>query len=798
MELMDEKYTISEEFYNAVKRSLRGYYNDPELVLGEVDSRTYTGYIDILKGRVDSIVKWANSYYKNIAYEPDLLSKIQELGQEYLEIKSNIKISKDERNKKIAELATEIVNTNYIMNVLFDLRRVKEDYETDLKYYSDVDSLKDWNERFESAFKERNIDKIVSILNELKELNKQAIGNFVNDKTDDDFAFIGHSLCSSNKDFRGVFWSNFTSASLFTSEFNDTFHNGYGYILSSSDIVSATPWDSNTRNKADNLEDLIAGTSVPRICHPQKIIEGMREHRKQNEENVESISEKESLGSLPPIQRVYSEIVLEGLHPIGIFCFTNGLKEFDSDYEDALELRKNNPDLELRIIDTLKYKKGIALEVEKFRMLSHIQYKLEKDYGRFPILIGDLPLYDYFFTKFDELKAKGDYTSKDIEELYKKTKELRMVEPIHLFKYEKDYTEEEIKFILGKGFYFKADIILSGKATAIEINRLADISRYVVDEKCKSLLDKYYPGLAEFSVLVKKVNVTKEMYEKMKQESPLTFSNMNKYLYKIVKEKIAEEQVIIDQKVAFVSEEKKRQMAELTKKQIALQELYKRKEQLENEEQKYLTAQKITYSEFELSIIELDVDSANTKKDNYHLLKAEKEEELAVKESEKEGYFAKKTEQDKQYEILCKELNELKQHPFINRKKIKAKEQEISEFNANTISPYGEIYMYDLNSYIDRLKFDISNYESDEQESVKTLEDAKLKLKELFGTEDLDEAKRVVENARSIVESYNSDYLFSIKMDIDNLLLEIERKEEQIRKLETEEENLRNQKPNTL
>ena len=168
---------------------------------------------------------------------------------------------------------------------------------------------------------------------------------------------------------------------------------------------------------------------------------------------------------------MYSEIVKDGFEPIGIFCFTDGTKNFNENYKRAHELQKSFPNLKIRTFDVMKKKKGMELDEMKCNLLNNLKSQLLPD--TYKIEMDNLHRYDLFFEKFDKLKKIGDYTENEIESLFKYNLELLSIfdkEPDELFSGK--YNDIEIKYILGKNLKYNIDDILNGQMRAFSLNNL--------------------------------------------------------------------------------------------------------------------------------------------------------------------------------------------------------------------------------------------------------------------------------------------------------------------------------------
>ena len=75
----------------------------------------------------------------------------------------------------------------------------------------------------------------------------------------------------------------------------------------------------------------------------------------------------------------YNEIVINGFNPIGLFCYTFGLKEIESNYRNIKNIQKSFPNLDLVEIDTTLYCEKEKLDNCKQRMLIMIKEYISKE-----------------------------------------------------------------------------------------------------------------------------------------------------------------------------------------------------------------------------------------------------------------------------------------------------------------------------------------------------------------------------------------------------------------------------------
>ena len=165
-------------------------------------------------------------------------------------------------------------------------------------------------------------------------------------KEGEKFKFLVHNITKGFPE-ELEFSNQYISTSLITDEINGLYLSGHyiygedlnrcGFILVPKNIISAQDKDTYTRNKATNDRALFLDNKAPYILSPETIEERCLNEANQLDE--ESISEQVN---------VYSEIVLKGFYPSGIFCITNGEKTLNDNYNMALKYSKK---YELPLID---------------------------------------------------------------------------------------------------------------------------------------------------------------------------------------------------------------------------------------------------------------------------------------------------------------------------------------------------------------------------------------------------------------------------------------------------------------
>ena len=335
---MEEKYEVSKKLYDTFFECMEAKQNalKEKVKIGEVDARTFMQVISTLIDYCEPIIeKYRGENLDN--YDLDLFKKMQELiakTDSFNELQNS-----KEKYQLYSDTLILIIELDKKIEFLYDAKKAKESYMEDFKYYKTLEQSKEWKTKFDIAYNEKNIIQIENLLNEAKEDNKNEWVTYISENND---VLIGHSINKSVNgtfdDLRGKFKNQYVSCSLFTKDINDTFNDKFGYIMSPEQIVGA---DSNDMRilGSGNLNNIQLGTSIMVIKHPKRIIDELKIRKDKN--NASGKNEK-----------VFSEIVIDGFNPIGIFCFVKGPKEQDENYLNALKLKNACPDLELKVYDT--------------------------------------------------------------------------------------------------------------------------------------------------------------------------------------------------------------------------------------------------------------------------------------------------------------------------------------------------------------------------------------------------------------------------------------------------------------
>lgn len=299
-------------------------------------------------------------------------------------------------NKSLTGLI-ELVNMFYQFQVKVfksrDLFNLKEDLMDNLKDVCSVDIYNYYNNLYESYLKEDTFDleKIEKLFLEIQGVIlddwKANIDSVDSYKPGLPFKFICHSTNSNV--WSGSYYSRFVSASLLTENHTYTYNQPYGFIMNPNDIIMTDSEDLYIRNNSDDLDNIYLSGVLPTV----------KSFKNVDENTI-----------------YYNEIVLDGFNPIGIFCISDGSKELNPYYLDALELKKKFPNLPIldfdlsyfaNDIDTILYRNALVDTIEEEIGIYHSGNSNYYEY------------FSYFWNDFMNLK-KGNYSSRDIINLFKK------------------------------------------------------------------------------------------------------------------------------------------------------------------------------------------------------------------------------------------------------------------------------------------------------------------------------------------------------------------------------------------
>ena len=304
----------------------------------------------------------------------------EEFCKEYIETKEK----KDIQNLleiiyNLSKISLKIIQIN-------ELEKEKKEIIKSLKYILTDEEINKYEIDLELLFKKLDIEKIKDYLIGLQKIIiedfKTKITNIEDYKKGDYFRLLCNSVNYTHYDEKRQ--KNYTSASLLTPAHTNTYRSGFGFIMKPDNIICASKEDIHTDITAQNSESTI-DSIIPRIDSIEKIEDECKD---------------------------YSEILLEGFNPIGIFCLTDGSKTLNLNYLKAQELQKSFPNLKIIDIDLTLYKEDLT-EIRN-SLINHINAYL----GRFEEVKYDK--YEDFFQKYLELKKEKSLTEEEILSLFNK------------------------------------------------------------------------------------------------------------------------------------------------------------------------------------------------------------------------------------------------------------------------------------------------------------------------------------------------------------------------------------------
>ena len=355
-----------------------------------------------------------------------------------------------------------------------------------------------------------DLEKIEAYLRSLQEIIlddwKKGITPIEDYKPGSKFRFIGHS--TNSEDFKGDFYSSLVSCSLFTEEFTDTYRSGFGFMFAPEAIVGADGSDMYVNNYTEDDEAMLNTTTVPKISSIGRVLEQCRRHREENKRE----------GSP---DKVYSEVVIKGFKPIGIFCFTVGEKTLNHNYLSAQKLQEQYPDLPIVEIDLTLYKDKEDLTWYRNRLI----FEIEKNINSSVLTKNNqyYDLYEYFWENYLKLKQSGQYCEGDIISLYRENNELisMRIEPEKLFSGK--YSVEGTRWALLHNQLYGLNKILNGKFTNYDLKQLGyELASFTDND----LLKQAFPGLSELVKIINEVEVTYINVEVICQKQPITIESI--------------------------------------------------------------------------------------------------------------------------------------------------------------------------------------------------------------------------------------------------------------------------------
>lgn len=779
------KYTVENDTFltrNVDKLSTNIQWFDFRTILDDI-----VGHCNI---KIKYLPEADNSYGIDVDYLLQLRDKYQEIMLQDHDVISSYII--DNNSQGFAQLIDTIYQLDletkkYYMTC--NLIDAKKDCLINMKYFMSEEDINKFNTQYSEAIQKKDVAKMQQML---EEVQQNILGEWeryfedLDDMTDEHFCFLGHSTHSTVYD--ESFRSKYVSCSLYNQDVNDTFHGRFGFIMPASNIVGAKSEDMNVNNYANNQENMLHYSVIKKIDHPQRLIDECLQFEKNNEE--EGI-----------VRNVYSEVIEDGFHPLAIFCFTNGAKNLDRAYQRAYELQKSFPGLKVRSYDIMKRKTGRKLDKMKLDLVNHLKHVFTKT--TYNVTHENLFRYDYFFDEFRKLKEQGEYSEEDIEKIFRKNLQLlSYMDNLPEDVFSGNYSEDEVKYILGKNVRYNIDYILShqGEVRGFSLNNLKELLPY------KDRLNDYYDGLSEFVELASNMEVTDDDIHEIQKKGPITFHAILKYY--------------ADKLLPILQDTEEQMKYKLSKDKKQYSKLVKEKKFRTNMEREYQLYSDIYFNSWTAIIIKRDYQEvcadieSNQKgqehiEEQYRKLQAQLSKLLREREELSSSQYEDSSEYHDSFKKIAtieKEIEVLNKHPLIYRRKIK---DSMTRVNSIKLAQKEEKKAYDTSrkSAVSRVDTNIRMVQSNmefvkeshkqkqvEHEMLQTqLQNVQLKIYETFHCHSVTDMDTMIKKAEGIVQDYdhlNSFYLSRVSHEIEVMNGQIYEQERMLHEIQGQKQTM--------
>ena len=415
------------------------------------------------------------------------------------------------------DLCIEISQLGFHVYKLLDIYRYRDSLFENLHYFLSKEDREKYENLFDELYEKEDIPGLVSLIDEMHGLIINHWKDFISDvseiKPGQPFAFIGHSRPCCSTFVGNKFEDRFISCSLFTPNLTETYRDGYGFMFGADDIVAASYKDTYTNNQASSEEEMLTTTSVPHIETPEYILGRCMALKQENEREHKN-------------RPVYNEVVVGNFKPIGIFCFTDGSKGLNDNYNAAKKLHEQFPELPFVEIDVTLYNNDKSYLT---KLIWNIRYKKDGQAG----YIGDISTkgFDLFHEEFMELKQSGNYDEEDIIALYEKHQKLLFSTWDLEDAIKQDIPVEKLRYFLLHNYQLRLEYIFSGEGTLWMFNDLyKSLERMGNADK----LDQALPGVRAFLDLMGMITLTKEMVDEINKNKSVDFNVINQVLKKYV------------------------------------------------------------------------------------------------------------------------------------------------------------------------------------------------------------------------------------------------------------------------
>lgn len=309
--------------------------------------------------------------------------------------------------------------------------------------------------------------------------------------------YVIHNFTSGK--VKGEFRDKYMSTSLITKNARGIYgSSGFGYIVKPKHIVAADSKDTYTINNSHN------DSRVTIIKHPIKLPQQIEAEMMETCKSVNG----EILNS--DKASIYSEVVVDEYEIEGIFLMTNGEKELNPHYREAVELAKEKgvpfrnidiaKDREEQGLDPLspEMKKGLCRRV-LFTYCKNEQYGVQEDnYAKFASEFIENN-YEEFAERFLAVKGQEGYTAEDIEKSFRTMildNAVKSKDGIHIF--DKESILHYQGYFLGKVTEGEFKYIVSSRYDLSKCESLEEFKERYAEFKDRVVQSKYFDESQEY------------------------------------------------------------------------------------------------------------------------------------------------------------------------------------------------------------------------------------------------------------------------------------------------------------
>ena len=348
---------------------------------GELSFGDFAEYVDRLLSDLEYKIK---SFPRE--NEKQFKAQIDDIDEVYKRL-NELQISEPQNEGQVVSLLKEIIKFKDNVDNLYKSVDERNDYRKLGNLSIDtIDSLEETDETKKLKLDIQNsisddfidIDKLKECVARVNELATQKwqeeitdVKDFENGKS---FKFLAHNLSGGRfEKGKDKFWATeLASASLITDKTMGLYksEDGYrvGFLFAPKGIVAASRQDLYTFNNR-NAEEAFQMKGTPEIATPDAIEKHCVNVTK--EQNGEELNYDNAT--------IFSEIALEEIIPVGVFCITNGEKDLNPSYIEAKRLADEFGFDEPVDIDISLYREKLGLAP----MNERDKKNMARDFARF-------------------------------------------------------------------------------------------------------------------------------------------------------------------------------------------------------------------------------------------------------------------------------------------------------------------------------------------------------------------------------------------------------------------------------